>query len=135
MRLWSGIQTTGIPLQSSTKVYEEGRGHSNRFHYGEFRDLLYHYHFSIHKEKPFTITMAPFEREPRFNAATLSESSDEDNDINYEICTRKPTRPMVLDVKAKRDKFGCYMVGKTISSHNLEEDGSDSDMEDLARGI
>jgi hypothetical protein len=63
-----------------------------------------------------TITMAPFEREPRFNAATLSESSDEDNDINYEICTRKPTRPMALDVKAKRDKFGCYMGVKSYQA-------------------
>jgi hypothetical protein len=87
-----------------------------------------------------TITMAPFKEQPHFNATTLSESSDEDDNMNYKICARKPTRPMALNLKAKKDRFGCYMVGKIISEHNLEEDlhlseTDDSDMEELARGI
>jgi hypothetical protein len=43
-------------------------------------------------------------------------------------------------LKAKKDRFGCYMVGKIISEHNLEDDlrrsdMDDSDMEELARSI
>jgi hypothetical protein len=68
------------------------------------------------------ITMAPFKEQSRFNSTTPSESSEDNDNMNYKICARKPTRPMALDLRAKKVQFGCYMLGKVVSEYNLEED-------------
>jgi hypothetical protein len=68
------------------------------------------------------ITLAPSKERPTFKKTQLSDTSDEEDDINNTICSRKQTRPSPLDLKARRDSLELWMVGKQWSSHNLEKD-------------
>jgi hypothetical protein len=75
---------------------------------------------------------------PTKRSATLSDSDNSDNetDINEVICSRKKTRPIPLDMKVKRDKFGIFTLGHIMLEEDLAlSEDSDDDLEDMAQRI
>jgi hypothetical protein len=66
----------------------------------------------IDRFKPYQVTVEPPPKKPEPAPITIDE----------QICTRKRTRPMSLDIAVKRDKFGIFCAAKRPNLSVLEDD-------------